>query len=95
VTVSLQLEGDVLLLSVEDEGPGVRLHDAERIWQPFNRVAHSGSAAGGAGIGLAIVRQLAELHGGRARVEPGVRGARFVVEIPGAWREPGASAAVA
>jgi signal transduction histidine kinase len=95
VTVVLRLHDDVMLLAVDDEGPGVRAHDAERIWQPFSRVAHSGSATGGAGIGLAIVRQLAELHGGRARVEPGVKGARFVVEIPGAWRDSGATTAVA
>ena len=78
-----------------DEGPGVDPQDAERIWQPFNRLANSAHATGGTGIGLAIVRQLTELHGGRARVESSPTGARFVVEIPGAWRAPGAATAVA
>ena len=95
VTVSLRLADDVLRLAVEDEGPGVGPQDAERIFQPFNRLPRQGNATGGTGIGLAIVRQLTELHGGHAWVEPGARGARFVVEIPGAWRESGASTAVA
>jgi len=44
---------------------------------------HQGAARGGSGIGLAVVRELARLHGGDARVEdaPGC-GARFVVELP-------------
>ncbi|HJR61141.1 MAG TPA: HAMP domain-containing sensor histidine kinase [Vicinamibacterales bacterium] len=95
VTVTLRLVDDTMRLSVEDEGPGVDPRDSDRIWQPFNRLAHPGNATGGTGIGLAIVRQLTDLHGGRAWVEPAARGARFVVEIPGAWRESGASTAVA
>jgi signal transduction histidine kinase len=89
VTVALRLDGDRARLTVEDEGPGVDPRDAERIWQPFNRLAGAEAAVtGGAGIGLAIVRQLVDLHGGRAWVEPGPSpGARFVIEIPGAWRE--------
>jgi signal transduction histidine kinase len=82
-------------LSVEDEGPGIDPRDAVRIWQPFHRLAGAATATGGAGIGLAIVRQLVELHDGHVHVEPGVKGARFVVELPDAWRESGAPAAVA
>jgi signal transduction histidine kinase len=76
---------------VQDEGPGVETSDAERIFEPFSRLAHSSDTTGGTGIGLAIVRQLTELHGGRAWVE----GSRFVVEIPGAWSDAGAASAVA
>jgi signal transduction histidine kinase len=82
-------------LSVEDEGPGIDVHDAGRIWEPFHRLAQRDTATGGAGIGLAIVKQLVELHGGSVTVEPGTVGARFVVDLPGAWREAGASEAVA
>jgi len=82
-------------LTVEDEGPGVDPRDASRIWRPFHRLARPGTATGGAGIGLAIVKQLVELHDGHARVEAGDSGARFIVEFPGAWRETGAPAAVA
>ncbi len=95
VRVSLQLTGDGVRLAVDDEGPGVAEPDAERVWEPFHRVADSAQANGGTGIGLAIVRQLTGLHGGRAWVERGQAGARFVVEIPGAWAEAGASTAVA
>jgi signal transduction histidine kinase len=96
VTVMLRLDGDRVRLVVEDEGPGINARDAERIWHPFSRLARAASAAptGGAGIGLAIVRQLAELHGGCARVESAPHGARFIVEIPGAW-SAGATIAVA
>jgi signal transduction histidine kinase len=92
VRVSLRLEGTTLRLTVDDEGPGVCAEDADRVWLPFNRLAAARSATGGAGIGLAIVRQLVELHGGRARVERSPHGARFVIEIPDAWRASGAGA---
>ena len=95
VTVTLSLDAGKARLAIDDEGPGVGIEDTESIWQPFNRLEASASATGGAGIGLAIVRQLAELHGGRAWVEPGAAGARFVVEIPGAGRLAAAAAAVA
>jgi signal transduction histidine kinase len=76
-------------LTVDDEGPGIAPQDAARIWHPFSRLARADAAAtGGTGIGLAIVRQLVELHGGQARVEPApTRGARFIVEIPRARSE--------
>jgi len=80
---------------VDDEGPGIDAHDAERVWEPFHRLADAAEVSGGAGIGLAIVRQLAELHGGRVWVERGQPGARFIVELPGAWCEPAAANAVA
>jgi signal transduction histidine kinase len=95
IAVALQLHGGAARLVVDDEGPGVPEADAARIWDPFHRGAHAVEATGGAGIGLAIVRQLTELHGGRAWVERGPSGARFVVELPGAWTEADASIAVA
>jgi signal transduction histidine kinase len=90
--VTSRCEGETAVIVVEDEGPGVADADASRIWDPFYRVAHDGSAAGGSGIGLAIVKQLAEKHGGRVRVERRSRGARFVVELPGARRDERADA---
>ena len=91
VTVALSLRADRLRLSVEDQGPGIDPRDAERIFEPFSRLARSADATGGTGIGLAIVRQLVALHGGRTWVE----GSRFVVEIPGAWADAGVTVAVA
>ena len=92
IVVTSRCEGETAAIVVEDEGPGVPEADASRIWDPFYRVAHDGSAAGGSGIGLAIVKQLVEKHGGRVRVERGSRGARFVVELPGARRDERADA---
>jgi signal transduction histidine kinase len=70
-----------LELTVEDEGPGVPANDRERVWQPFER--GSTTVDTGTGIGLAVVRQLVQLHGGDARIADGRRGARFVVTLPG------------
>ena len=93
ISVSLSLRDDRAVLVVDDEGSGVDPADARQIWEPFNRLARSADATGGAGIGLSIVRQLTELHGGRAAVERAPSGgARFVVELPDAWREAGAVA---
>jgi signal transduction histidine kinase len=80
VTVRAQRQGLALCISVDDEGPGVAREDAERIWMPFWR--GQGSAQGGSGIGLAIVRDLVTRHGGSAHVETAPSGgARFVVEL--------------
>ena len=96
VAVGLSIDGDQARMFVDDEGPGVDAADAERIWQPFNRLARTADATGGTGIGLSIVRQLAELHGGRAWVERAPSGgARFAVQFPGAWSAAAAVTAVA
>ncbi len=70
---------------VEDEGPGVPPADRARVWEPYTRLDREGERiSGGSGIGLAVVRDLVRLHGGRVWVEAGTdgRGARFVAELP-------------
>jgi signal transduction histidine kinase len=76
--------GSWMLVTVDDQGPGVPRRDRERIWQSFRRLDRDRDrAVAGTGIGLAVVRELVERHGGRARVEDGWRGgARFIVELP-------------
>jgi len=92
IVVTCQCEGEFAVIGIEDEGPGVSEADSSRIWDPYCRVAQPhGTAVAGTGIGLTIVKRLTEMHGGRVRVERGVRGARFVVELPGAQRERAAA----
>jgi signal transduction histidine kinase len=71
------------LLTVADAGPGVPVEQRERIFQPFHRVPGEASHAPGSGVGLALVAQLAGLHGGRAWMEPRLGGgACFQVLLP-------------
>ena len=76
--------GGGCVLSVEDEGPGVPLELRERIFEAFYRPP--GMREGedkGVGLGLALVRRIAERHGGAARCEPREpQGTRFVIELP-------------
>ncbi|MFL5542711.1 MAG: sensor histidine kinase, partial [Longimicrobiaceae bacterium] len=84
VRVRLELRGLALRLSVDDRGPGVPWEERNRVWEPYRRLARDAEGAtGGSGIGLAVVKDLVELHGGRVGVveAPG-GGARFWIELP-------------
>jgi signal transduction histidine kinase len=73
-----------LALQVEDHGVGIDPREQRRIFDEFYRVETSPpSRRGGVGLGLTVVRRLAEAHGGRVSVEsePG-RGSRFTVWLP-------------
>ncbi|WP_324188480.1 HAMP domain-containing sensor histidine kinase [Nocardia flavorosea] len=84
VLVSLECVDGAAVLVVADDGAGVPAADRERIFQRFVRLDEARSRdEGGAGLGLAIVRDVVERHGGSIRVEDGVpAGARFIVTIP-------------
>jgi signal transduction histidine kinase len=84
VRVTATRRGGSVELAVEDQGPGIAAEHRHRVWERFWRspVARDRGAPG-AGIGLAVVAELVELHGGAARVEDGPGGgARFVVSLP-------------
>jgi two-component system, OmpR family, sensor kinase len=75
-------DGDVEL-AVADDGPGVSADLAPHVFERF--VRGGGDRAGSSGLGLAIVRAVAEAHGGSVRLEsPDGGGARFVVRLPAA-----------
>jgi len=80
VHVSCEARDDAFDIRVVDEGPGVKQADAERIFEPFVRGA-ARHESGGAGLGLAITKQLVRRLGGNVRVEPGPAGV-FVVSLP-------------
>lgn len=80
VIVRARTIGDRAVLEVEDEGEGVPEAEREAVFDAFHRLDRR---AQGAGLGLAIVREVARRHGGDAKVERGARGgARFVVTWP-------------
>ena len=70
---------ELLLLVVEDEGPGIPHDQRDRVWLPYTR-----GEKGGSGLGLAVVRYLARLHGGDAVVGERDRGARIEVRLAAA-----------
>lgn len=84
VRVAVQrIDGGRVTLSVTDDGPGVPPADRDRIFQRFVRLDDARSRdEGGAGLGLAIVRDVVERHGGTIHVTDGAPGACFVVTLP-------------
>lgn len=69
-------------LEVLDRGPGVPEAERERIFEPFHRLAGHGEGAGGVGLGLALVRQIASRHGARVECLPREGGGtRFAVRF--------------
>jgi PAS domain S-box-containing protein len=83
VSLAVKRNGDGVLITVDDDGPGVPDELKERIFEIFDRGGADGSSVPGTGIGLSLVAQFAALHGGRAWVEdrPG-GGASFRVALP-------------
>jgi two-component system, OmpR family, sensor kinase len=85
VTVSVRRDGDSAVLEVADRGPGVPQKLRERVFERFASGAGDGSGARGrgSGLGLAIVRAVADAHGGRVELsEAAGGGARFLVRLP-------------
>jgi len=84
VTLGLTVQDQQAVLSVADDGPGVPAADRERIFERFTRLdaARARTAdGGGAGLGLAICRQIVQRHHGQITVVAGA-GGRFVVRLP-------------
>jgi two-component system phosphate regulon sensor histidine kinase PhoR len=84
VTVTASRDNGAIVVRVVDRGPGVPPEDQERIFERFVRGSTArGTPVRGSGIGLALVKHIAESHGGRAWVDSEVgHGASFVISIP-------------
>jgi two-component system, sensor histidine kinase len=81
ITIKLENSGENMRLSVQDEGPGVRADDEERIFGRFERGVAPGRVSG-LGIGLFIVRAIVTAHQGRIFLEKSGKGAKFVMDLP-------------
>ena len=80
-------KGPLARFTVLDRGPGVPVGERERIFEPFYRPSGflQTAEAGGVGLGLALVRQVARRHGGDVRCLPREGGGtEFEVTLPGA-----------
>jgi signal transduction histidine kinase len=80
IRVSCEAADGYATLIVQDNGPGVAEELRASLFERF--VRGSGDRGGSFGLGLAIVRAVAESHGGTVALEPALRGARFVVRVP-------------
>jgi signal transduction histidine kinase len=84
IEVRLEPAGDAVALTVRDTGTGIPAEEQPFLFERFHRVKGAqGRSYEGSGIGLALVQELARLHGGSVRVESEVnRGSTFTVTIP-------------
>jgi signal transduction histidine kinase len=87
IAVELGSANGFATVRVNDRGPGVPPALRERIFEPFYRLPGASERNGGVGLGLALVKSIAERHGGTVRCEdrPG-GGASFVIRLPAASR---------
>ncbi|WP_352701737.1 sensor histidine kinase [Mesorhizobium sp. M0598] len=90
ITISLARAGKFNIVTIDDNGPGIRADNIDRIFERFYTDRPAGEAFGqNSGLGLSISRQIVEAHGGMLSAEnipgtkPGeIKGARFVVTLP-------------
>lgn len=83
ITLALGQGDGKLRIDCLDDGPGVAPEDAARIFDPFYQGGNQvPGARRGSGIGLSIVREIVQAHGGNCCLLPAERGAHFRIEIP-------------
>ena len=82
IRLSLKKEQEKAVLRVEDDGIGIAPEDLDKVWQRFWQADPGREENGSTGLGLAMVKEIAELHGGRAAVESELgKGSVFTVTI--------------
>jgi signal transduction histidine kinase len=84
VSLVVVADGDGVRIEISDTGAGIPKEELKRVFEPFHQAHGRHGSGGGLGLGLAIVRQLVELHGGSVDVESAGAnaGSRFVVRLP-------------
>lgn len=83
VTLALSPGRRWVVIDCIDAGPGVAPEDVAHIFDPFYQGRHQAPGARrGSGIGLSIVREIVQAHGGRCHLMPAERGAHFRIELP-------------
>src|SRR5262249_33992358 len=81
IEITARSEGDRILLSVADHGPGIPPGDRDRVVGRFVRLERSRSQPG-SGLGLSLASAVAHLHGGELRLEDNAPGLRAVISLP-------------
>lgn len=83
VSIELRQDDHHLTLEISDEGPGIPDYARERVFDRFFSLRHHDSGQKGTGLGLTLVREAAELHGGEIRLEePPDGGTRAILRVP-------------
>jgi signal transduction histidine kinase len=96
VEIAGAMDAGTLIVTVADQGPGIPASATERIFRPFERLdTRINEGASGAGLGLAIARDLAATMGGTLRLLPSERGACFELRLPAPPAAPLASVSAA
>jgi signal transduction histidine kinase/ActR/RegA family two-component response regulator len=90
IELALRAVDGELEISVRDNGTGIEAAELPRVFEMFVQLGHGGEGTGGLGLGLALVKSLVDLHGGRveARSEGRGKGAEFIVRLPLAAAPP-------
>jgi signal transduction histidine kinase len=81
IVLAVRQEGDRVLLSVADRGPGIPAADRTRAVERFARLEQS-AAEPGSGLGLSLAAAVARLHGGELRLEDNAPGLKVVIALP-------------
>ena len=81
IGIRCSTDDNMLVVLIEDNGPGIPKHQRDTIFQPFKRLNNDLHFAAGTGIGLTIARELARLHGGDVRLLDSVQGCLFEVRL--------------
>jgi signal transduction histidine kinase len=86
VTLRVEPDGEGVLFSVIDDGPGVPPERLDQLFGDFVKVETAPGRPRGTGLGLAICREIAAAHGGKVWAENGATGARFRLSLPSGLR---------